>query len=210
MTRGRLRAATQLHASKVLNVCGTFGYTGPVTTSSAALGAAPNGTTRGVRRRFHRTFAAALVLAMTASVTPANAEEPPGAWSWLWVNGSSPGEPSTGKLVTLYSLYGLALGGLAVGGVGYYSAMKAQDTTAEFRAQHTTPSPCFDLTSRTCEELERLRADERANQKLGALGVASAGLFLLSGVVIAHQWDNVQPSVTAWEDGATLQVRLSF
>jgi hypothetical protein len=156
----------------------------------------------------------ALFVAVGSAVTPARAEESPSAWSWLWVNGSSPGEPSTGKLVTLYSLYGFAIGSLALSGVGYYSAFEAKDATREFRADNTNPGPCFDLTSQSCAELERLRADERANLKLGALGLASAGVFLLSGVVIAHQWDNVldnvQPTLSAGAGGAEFGLRWVF
>lgn len=131
-------------------------------------------------------------------------------WSKVFVAGQSLGEPSTGKLVTIYGFYTLALGSLAVSGVAYFAHLDAKQQANAFIDDHGTPGPCYSLTSLACQELERLRDDQRRNLTLASVGLGASGLFLLSGVFTAQQWSNVQTTVATSGDGARLDVRFTF
>ncbi len=130
--------------------------------------------------------------------------------SRVFVTGSSPGDPSLGKLFTVYGLYGAALGSVAVSSLALVAHLDAKKDADAFLAQNRSPAPCFDLTSLRCEELGRLRADERRNATLASLSLAAAGTFLLSGLFTAQYWENVQPSLATSTNGASFHVRIEF
>lgn len=133
----------------------------------------------------------------------------------FFVAGPTPGEPSTGKLITVYGLYALALGSLAVSGVSFFAQREARDDTRAFLSEHQNPGPCYELASANCQRLEELRADERRLGSMTALGLGAAGAFLLGGLLTARQWRNttwatIEPHIAASAEGASLHVRVQF
>jgi hypothetical protein len=152
----------------------------------------------------------ATVVGAPATSSAQAVTEPPSALSRVFVTGATSGEPSTAKWATLYTLYGLTVASLAFSGIATFAHLDAGKATDAFLDAHRSPGPCFDLTSLTCEELERLRTDERRNGTLAAVSLAGAGVFLLSGILTAQQWINVKPELVANEEGASLNVRIQF
>lgn len=133
----------------------------------------------------------------------------------FFVAGPTPGDPSTGKLITVYGLYALALGSLAVSGVSFFAQRDAQDDTRAFLSDHQNPGPCYELASASCQRLEELRADERRLGSMTALGLGAAGAFLLGGLFTARQWRNtpwatIEPQIAPSAEGASIHVRLQF
>jgi hypothetical protein len=139
-------------------------------------------------------------------VTPSE----PGGAARIFLNGSSRGEPSTAKLVTLYSVYTLAVGSLAFGGVMLFDHFDDRDATQAYLDDHQNPGPCYELTSRSCARLEQLRSDEQQSRNFAAMGLAGAGTLLLGGLLTAEQWKNTQPTFSASDDGASIHVRFTF
>ena len=140
------------------------------------------------------------------------ARPPPGGTGWwrIFVAGSPPGEPSSGKQVVVLSMYGLALVGLGASTYLYIDYFKDADRTDEFIADHRSPGACYDFLSADCAQLEQLRDNERDSRNLANLTLATAGTLLLGGVLTATVWDNVQTYALPTPQGATLQVRLSL
>ncbi len=174
---------------------------------------------RAKPRRYAVATALALALASTWHTPSAHADENPTplaggephtGLSRVFVTGSSLGEPSTGKLVTLYGFYGAALGSLVVSSVALVAHLDAKEQADDFLRKNSSPAPCFDLTSLRCEELERLRGDERRNATFASLSLAAAGTFVLSGLFTAQYWENVQPTLATSTNGASFHVRVTF
>lgn len=153
---------------------------------------------------------ARLMTALTAEAASSPAASERSSFAKIFVAGPSAGEPSTAKLFTIYSFYSLALGSLAVGGVAYFAHLDSKQEADDFIEDHGTPGPCYSLTSLPCQELERLRDDQRRNLTLASVGIGASGFFLLSGVFTAQQWGNVRTSVATSSDGARFDLRFAF
>ncbi len=136
--------------------------------------------------------------------------DPPGGAARVFLYGASSGQPSTAKLVTLYSVYTLAVGSMAFGGVMLFDHLDDREATQNFLDDAGTQGPCFALTSRDCQRLEELRSDEQQSRNLAALGLAGAGTLMLAGLLTAEGWKNTQPTFSASEDGASFHVRFIY
>lgn len=89
----------------------------------------------------------------------------------VFVSGNTPGEPSTGKQATAYSLY--ALSGLSLVAGGYFLTewSAASDERDAFNARE--PGACASLVSETCAAASRLDEDKNRAMNL-ALGFRAA------------------------------------
>lgn len=136
---------------------------------------------RAVTGSLLTTLCAALLLA-----SPARAEG--GAYQ-LFVAGASPGEPSTGKVVTTYSLYGLSVVSLGVGGYFLVDWNRADGERTDFMAAE--PNACADATSNACARSVYLLEERNRSLSLGLGGIALGATLALSGVVVAEYWPNL-------------------
>lgn len=147
------------------------------------------------------------LLVSSLCAAPARAEG--GAYR-LFVSGASPGEPSTGKQVTAYSLYGASALGLIVGGYFFVDWSRIEGEQDDFLQNE--PHPCADAGSRACGDFIRL--GEEGNRSLNlALGSVATGFTLaLSGVVLAEYWPNVdvEPGIALGPSGGFASATLRF
>lgn len=120
-----------------------------------------------------------------------NAPAKRGTFERVFVYGGSQGEPSEGKWITLGALYTLSAGSLALGAVVFAEHLSDHRKTLDFRDAHPGEGPCFDLRTTLCGQYTDLLGKEQASATLAAAGLGLAGAFLLSAVVTAEVWRNL-------------------
>jgi hypothetical protein len=128
----------------------------------------------------------------------------------LFVAGASPGEPSTGKQVTTYSLYGLSLVSLGLGGYFLVDWNRADGERTDFMASE--PNACADAASNACARSVYLLEERNRALSLGLGGIALGATLALSGVVVAEYWPNlvVEPSLGLSQREAFAAATLRF
>jgi hypothetical protein len=116
----------------------------------------------------------------------------PGLLGRAFWYGPGAGSPSTGKTVTVFTLYGLGVASLGAGGYFLVNTLEDRKTTDRFLTG--TPAPCLDRASASCAELIKLRESESESSHYTLLAGAGAGIFLVAGLLTALLWEN-EPAV---------------
>ena len=112
----------------------------------------------------HRWLAVATLLGILAASSGVRAEP---AFSDRFVRGSSPGEVTTGKLVTVGSLYTLSAASLGLGVVSLFSASSKADQAESFKLSQPRGF-CRDLSSQACVSYHSLSSDATNTRTLAA------------------------------------------
>ncbi len=132
----------------------------------------------------------------------------PGAIARRFVQGDTPGSPSTAKRAVVYGLYGAA--GVGTASAAVFIARWLSDR--QHVAQHldSNPGACRDLGAQPCLQLVSLRNDTNRNASWATLSAAVAASALLGAVMTAHLWDNVEVTTSAWPSGGRTHVTVHF
>jgi hypothetical protein len=147
------------------------------------------------------------LLALLLCAFPARADG--GAYR-LFVAGASPGEPSTGKQVTTYSLYGASALGLVAGGYFLVDWSRVDGERSDFLNRE--PNACADAGSDSCARSMQLIEDGNRSLNLGLGGLAVGVTLALSGVVVAEYWPNlvIEPGLALSPDAGYAAATLRF
>jgi hypothetical protein len=151
---------------------------------------------------------------------PATELEPPprekrsASFSDRFFSGSSanPGEPSSLKVVSIGTLYGLSI--LSLGGAGYFAiqSFDAKSDADDLRDDQPEGS-CVGYASEACEDYAKLRRDQRDDAFAAYIFFAGGALLGLGGALAAELWPNVVAdslsiSAAAAPHAAALTIRL--
>lgn len=144
------------------------------------------------RSRRLRVLVGVLLAALVgASASPALAREP--GWSDRLLRGTSAGDPSTAKTVTVLGLYGAAAASAATGLVLTLRARATGDEADDVFAR-APAGFCEKRASDECHEYLTLRRRESERYLLGEAFFGGAAFLLLSGALTAELWPNQAPA----------------
>jgi hypothetical protein len=108
--------------------------------------------------------------------------------------GTSPGELPTAKMVTVGTLYVVAVASVSLGAVSLVQAGdRGRDADAYKHDQ--APGFCNDLASASCANYRSLLDEERSKRNVGLVLLGSGGLLALAGALTAELWHNELPRV---------------
>lgn len=129
-------------------------------------------------------FSVALLLAGRAGAEP--------SFSDRFVRGTSPGEVSTAKVVTIGSLYTLSAASF---GLGVVNLLRAGSQRADADAYKVTQPAgfCVDLSSAACARYHDLHSEADTTRTIGLGLLGLGGLFALGGALTAELWQNDLP-----------------
>jgi hypothetical protein len=133
-------------------------------------------------------------------------------WTARLVRGTSPGEPSTAKMATVWTLYGFSAASLAGGILFTLKGMDAGTQADEF-ARSQLDGFCADRGSPGCVDYLEQRRDESNQLLLGGALLGASAVFVLSAALTAELWSNrapVQIAASAQPDGGMLGFSADF
>jgi len=150
------------------------------------------------------------VLALLAlTLIPRAAFAEGGAYGFF-VAGHTPGEPTTPKVVTTYSLYGASL--LSLGASAYFFVDWSRVDVDRTEFNEAEPNACADYGSVECGRASALDRDANRSLSLG-FGALAAGVTLgVSGVLLAEVWPTspVRPADGVSPEGGWLLGQVRF
>jgi len=150
----------------------------------------------------HRALTALALLVSLSLPATARAES---SFSDRFFYGTSPGQPSSGKLFVVGGFYTLSLASFGVGVASLFQAKGQRDEAEDFKLTQP-PGFCNDLASGGCMAYHARVADARGTQAVGLALLGVGGLFAVGGGVTAELWHNeilVTPKVALDDGGRT-------
>jgi hypothetical protein len=132
------------------------------------------------------TLGAAPARAQSASLTASP------SWSDRLFVGTSPGEPSSAKLVTISSLY--ALSAVSLGTATYFGIASVSKQSQADSVRDASPSGFCAYGGAACDRYAALRSDQNAAAHRAWFLVGSSALLLLSAGLTAELWPNQPPA----------------
>ncbi len=124
----------------------------------------------------------------------------------IFWTGPSSGDPSEGKRAVLIGLYTVSVVGAGATGYWAYSWL---DSRAEER-KIDAEGACYDLVSATCRTLLEAQAKTRSLERLTAAGAAATAAFVVSGMLVAHYWENSSFQVNIGASAIAARLEASF
>jgi hypothetical protein len=154
------------------------------------------------------TLAAVCSVSRPAHADP-NESKP---WSARLLEGTSPGDPSTGKTATVLTLYVASAASLATGFVSMTDGLSKESDADAYRDVQPDGF-CLDRTAPNCQDYLRQRRAQDDAYRLADLAFAGSAVFLISGALVAELWKNEAPppvTATVTPDGASLGFKVQF
>ncbi len=161
---------------------------------------------RSNSRRLPSLFPALLVgTSVAAWSASAVAEEAGSGVERVFWTGPTSGEPADGKRAVLIGLYTVSVVGAGATGYWAYSWLDSREEERKI----DTEGACYDLVSATCRTLLEAQGRTRSFERLTAAGAAATAAFVVSGMLVAHYWENgsFQFDIGASAIAARLQAR---